>query len=418
MTFLVRVGFSTGANVPAEYLRLDDPVAGLLDVGLLAPDGLTTDLSTDARGFQRVMAFTTDRASSRSTDTLLEYAAGTMSLTLRDDDGDLDPANIVEPIPGISISLAKVWAGTVYPLFTGTVDSWLPSLVGPDQAIVQITASDALTQIGGSVLAEGALIGGGDTSGVRVNRILDDIAWPTGRRDIDPGTVTLADSTLGGNALDLLRTTAAAEVGELWARPDGTVRFRDRYGLYTETASTTVQATFGSDRSGGELPYISLGMSYDNNGLINVVRASRDGGVVYDSRDDASRDRYGEKALEKLDLILGTDLEAAAWADYVRARGGTPALRFTDVVIDPRVDEDTFYPQVLSRDFGDRVAIVRRPPGVSADSRDQYIRGVHHAFTAPTSWQTTWELGAAVSGSPFLLDDPVLGLLDHNVLIY
>lgn len=418
MTFLVSVGFTTGAGVDASYLRLNDPVAGRLDTALLAPAGLTTDLSTDANGFQRVMEFAIDRSSTQNSQTLFEYAAGTLSLTLRDDNGDLDPANIAEPIPGVSITLAKVWNGMTYPLFTGTVDSWLPSLVGPDQAVVKITASDALSQLSGYVFNEGAAVGAGELSGARIARLLDEVGWPTGRRDLDPGTATLGAVTMTGSALDLLRTTATAEVGDLWATADGLIRFRDRYRLYTDTSSSTVQAVFGRDMAGGELPYISLGMSYDDSGLINVVRASRDGGTVYESRDDTSRFRYGEKAIEQLSLVLNDDFQVSAWADYVRARGSVPQLRFTNVVIDPRVDESTYYPQVLTRDFGDRIRIVRRPPGVTADSREQYIRGIHHAFSAPNTWQTTWELEAAVSGAPMLLDDAILGLLDHNVLIY
>lgn len=419
MTFLVSVGFSTGAGVPAGYLRLDDPVSGLLDVGLLAPDGLVTDVSTDANGFQRVMAFTIDRSSTQGAGALVEYATGTLSLTLRDDNGDLDPANIAEPIPGVSIQLSKVWAGTVYPLFTGTIDSWLPSLIGPSQAVVQITASDALATIAGYTSGETALVGGGDTSDARVNRILDAIGWPAGRRDIDAGTTTLDATTMAGNALDNLRHTARAEVGDLWATPGGIIRFRERYGLYTTVASSTVQATFGSDIAGGELPYVgSLGMSYDRTTLINVVRASRPGATVYESGDEVSRSRYGDRALpDQTDLQLADDDQVAVWADYVRARDSVPAVRFTDLTVDVRADEAALYPQVLGRDFGDRVAVVRRPPGV-VQTHEVYIRGVHHRFEAPLAWQTSWELETAVSGSAFILDDATHGLLDDNVLIY
>ncbi len=415
MTYLVQVGLSTGAGVDPTYMRLDDPVAGLLDQQVLAPPGLFTDLSVDSNGQQRVMAFDITRSSSQGPGQLVEYAAGTMTMTLLDDGGDLDPDNIAEPIPGVAITLSKVWAGTVYPLFTGTVDSWLPTLLAPSQAAVTITASDALADIAGYNRGTSAVVGIGDSVGVQINRVLDGIGWPAGRRNIDTGVVTVAGTDLSGNALDELRNKATAEVGDLWATAAGVIRFRDRYGLYLDTASATVQGTFGS--GAGELRWVGdLGLSYDRSTLINVVRASRPSGTVYEIGDAVSRNRYRDKAHEQTDLVLNDDAQVQTWASYVLARDSVPKLRFTDITIDVRADEASLYPQVLTRDFGDRIAVVRRPPGVT-DSREAYIRGIHHSFKAPLEFQTQWELEPAVLGSPFILDDAVHGLLDNNVLI-
>jgi hypothetical protein len=417
VTFIVQAAFSTGAGVDPTYLRLDDPVAGLLDTHVLAPDDVFTDLSVDGNGMQRVMSLSIDRSGTQGAGPLVEYAAGTLSLTLRDDNGDLDPANIAEPIPGVAIQVSKVWAGDVYSLFTGTIDSWEPEHRYPDQAVVQITATDNLGGIGGYNSGEQASTGAGQASGARIGAILDLIGWPAGLRDIDTGTVTLAATTFEGNALDLLRDVTQAEAGQLWARPDGRIRWRDRYDLYTATASSTVQGTFGS--GAGELPWVGrLGISYSKANLINLIRATRDGTTVFESSDEQSRSRYGDHSPGQFTLPLDTDAQVQAWADYVRARDSLPKLIFTDVTIDVRADEDALYPQVLTRDFGDRIAVVRRPPGVAADTREAYIRGIHHSFDAPLGWQTRWELEPAVEGSPFILDDAVHGLLDNNVLIY
>jgi hypothetical protein len=421
MTFIVEVGLSTGAGVDPRYLRLDDPVAGLLDHQLLAPDDLFTDFSADANGFSRVMAFSVDRASTQSSGALVEYATGTLSLTLRDDDGDLDPVNIAEPIPGVAIRFSKIWAGQVYPLFTGTIDTWEPEHSYPDQAVVTITASDNLAIVQGHDSAGDVPSGAGQTSGARVAAILDMIGWPAGQREISPGTVTLAESAFEGNALNGLRDVTQAEVGQLWATPAGRIRFRDRYDLYTAAESIAVQGTFGSNRAAGELPWVGkLGISYTKDQLTNVVRAARDeeGATVFESADEVSRSRYGEHAPPQFTLPLLTDAQVAAWADYVRARDSLPKMMFTEVTIDVRADEAALYPQVLTRDFGHRIAVVRRPPGVTADTRQAYIRGIHHSFQAPFQWQTRWELEPAPTGSPLILDDPVHGLLDRNVLIF
>lgn len=416
MTFIVQVAFSLGAGVDPTYLRLDDPVQGLLDSHVLAPDNVFTDLSTDSSGRQRVMSLGIDRSSTQGAGSLVEYAAGTLSMTLRDDNGDLDPVTIGEPIPGVAIQVSKVWAGTVYPLFTGTVDTWEPDHTYPDQAIVTVTATDNLGKVGGYNSAEQAPSGAGQLSGARINAILDLIGWPAGLRDIDTGTVTLAATTYDGNDLSNMRTVTQAEVGQLWATPSGKIRFRDRYGLYVDTASTTIQGTFGSGP--GELRWVDqLGLTYSKENLVNLIRASRDGTTFFQSSDEESRSRYGDHSPGDFTLPLDNDDDVQGWADYVRARDSVPKLIFTEVTIDVRADETNLYPQVLTREFGDRIAVVRRPPGVAADTREAYIRGIHHSFQAPLAWQTRWELEPAVEGSALILDDPVHGLLDNNVLI-
>lgn len=417
MSFVVEVAFATGSGVDPSYLRLDDPVAGLLDTHVLAPDDVFTDVSTTSAGFSRVMALSVDRSSTQGAGDLVEYAAGTLSLTLLDESGDLDPANIAEPIPGVAIRVSKIWAGSTYPLFAGTVDSWEPEHRYPDQAVVQIAATDNLGSVAGFNLAAAAApVGADESAGSRITRVLNAIAWPTGQRFIDPGTVILAATDLGGNALDQLRDVTQAEVGQLWAKPDGRIRWRDRYSLYSDSTSLTVQGTFGSGP--GELRWAGrLGIAYSRAEMVNVVRATRDGTTYFESADEESRSRYGDRGPSPVTLPLNSDEQVRSWADYVRGRNATPKLIFTDVTIDVRADETSLYPQVLTRDFGDRIAVVRRPPGVTADTRECYIRGIHHSFTAPLDWQTRWELEPASGTSPLFLDDPVRGLLDSNMVI-
>lgn len=421
MSFVVLVGLSTGAGVGSQYLRLDDPVAGQLDVGQLAPADLMTDFSTDSYGFQRVMQFSIDRGSTQGAGNLVEYAAGTLNLTLRDDNGDLDPANIPEPIPGCLIQLSKLWDGVAYPLFTGTIDSWLPEHRYPTQAVVNITASDMLTALAGTNRGELALgVGAGEDAGARLNRILDSVGWPAGQRDIDTGVASLTATSLAGNALDESRHTARAEVGDLWATASGLIRFRNRYGLFLDATSTTVQATFGTG-GGSELPFVgALGLSYDRDELINLVRAKRDDDLatVYEVGDSISRARYGDRSHEQLDLPFATDDEVTSWAGYVIGRDAYPKLRFDSLDLDVRADEAALYPQVLLRDFGDRIAVVRRPPGVAADTREAFIRSINHSFTAPNRLRTSWGLEPASPSTPLFLDDPARGQLDAaNVLI-
>jgi hypothetical protein len=63
----------------------------------------------------------------------------------------------------------------------------------------------------------------------------------------------------------------------------------------------------------------------------------------------------------------------------------------------------------------------RRPPGVASPVvKDCFIRGITHTWSAsPLSWTTTFTLQSASRyGSFFVLNDPVLGQLDNNALIF
>lgn len=439
MPFLLEVGFTTGATTGSEYFILDDPNQGLLDSGNLIADAATmTDLSVDSDGRQRVMAFSLTRGSSQQAGALVDYTAGTLSLSLRDDNGDLEPLTIAEPIPGSRIRFSYVWAGVVYPLFAGTIDSWLPEQRAPSHVVVVVTATDALARLAGYNRGEGVPVGEGEDTGARINRILDSIGWSAGDRNIGTGASTLMATTLSGAPLSEIQQAARSEVGEFYADAQGRPTFRSRVGLYSDARSTTVQATFGTGRSFGELPFVgSLGLSYDRTELVNVVRAARqvDEAVVIEVVDEVSRNRYLDQAHEQTDLLLQSDDEVRQWAQYVLARDAQPKLRFTDMSVDVRADEAALYPQVLGRELGDRIAVIRRPSGLGgglslypaaslypatslypgaggADRHEVHIRGIRHDFAAPNALVTTWELEPADLITAMILDDPVRGLLD------
>src|SRR6266496_6239787 len=66
-------------------------------------------------------------------------------------------------------------------------------------------------------------------------------------------------------------------------------------------------------------------------------------------------------------------------------------LRFDTLTIKPMSDPNNLFPQVLGREIGDRIRIVRRPPGGGTITRDVFIRGIEHSVDARArEWVTTW----------------------------
>ena len=86
----------------------------------------------------------------------------------------------------------------------------------------------------------------GDTTGARVNRVLDAIGWPTNRRDVDTGDVTMGPANLsaGMSALAALQVCETAEQGRLFQDVEGRIAFRARSSATTRPNESSVQTTW------------------------------------------------------------------------------------------------------------------------------------------------------------------------------
>lgn len=408
---IVDIGLTAGAADTSQYFYVGDPVRGRIGTAKIAPPNLMTSYS------DRVMGLSVQRTSSRVIGPIVEYNAGTATITLRDDDGALDPVNLSQSPVGADIRIRQVHDEVTYPVFRGTVTSWLPEQRSPTHAVVVVQAVDGFDELANKHLVLiGSPAGAGEDTGARVSRILDAANWPEADRNIAVGRSTLQGTTFDGNALDLAQKAVLAEGGELYVDAEGIVVFRDRHAVLTEPRSNTSQGTFGTGP--GEMSYVgSLGVSNDRGMLANTVRASIVGGTVQSASDAASIARYRERITEEKDLLLQSDSEALSWAKFVLRQNSQPELRITAMTIDTRVHRDTYLPQALGRQLGDRITVVRRPPGV-VDSRELLIRSIEHTWSTPDKWQTTWGLQPAGTFPFFTIGHPTAGRVGRNAIAF
>lgn len=417
-TVTVELGFTVGAAV-GTYLLLDDPARGLLDTATLAPDAVWTDVTAYVR------SFTTSRQSSRTMGPYARYEAGTFTVVLDNSDRRFDPANLDGPYvaagatqvtPMRAARIRAAWAGTTYDVVRGFADSWQITYSPPSYSEVTLTCSDGFKVLTNYTRVAVAPVGAGEDSGARVARVLTSAGWPAADRVVNTGSSTLQATDLSGAALAELQLVADTELGDLYIDGAGRVVFRSRHAVLTDARSVTAQAVFGP--GGGEHRYVTAVPDYDDTQLVNLVTAARVGGAVQTAQDTASQAVYLTRTLDRSDLLLQTDSEAAAWAGYLLYQSKDPELRFSSLVINPRTATADLYPQVLARQMGDRVTVKVTPPGGGAQIvRDVFIRGIEHA-AAPLWWQTTWTLGSATKYSFMILDSPTLGALDGNALSY
>jgi hypothetical protein len=252
--------------------------------------------------------------------------------------------------------------------------------------------------------------GEGELSGARITRILNSAGWPIGDRVIATGDSPLQATTLTGDALSELQNVADSEVGELYIDGQGQLVFRNRHAIHTETRSTTVQATFGNP-STAPAPFETK-LSSDDATLYNEVLSTREGGETQTSGDTTSQAEFLTRTFDSPTLKLETDGEALAWGQWIIYLSKEPETRFDAIQIHCHANPTTLFPAVLAREIGDRIQIVRRPPGGgTAITRDAFIRGIQHDVSTE-KWITTFQLQSARNfGSFFTLNHASLGLL-------
>jgi hypothetical protein len=418
LTLVPEVAFSTGAG-DVGYLVLDDPTRGKLDTAKLA----AADYFTDVGEWFRAASIT--RGVTRFEGVYGRAEAGTMTLDLANEDRRFDPTNLAGPYvaagasqvkAGRAIRLRAVWAGVAYDLFRGFITEPQLRYQNPSWALATFLAVDGTAVLADFDQNAGGVVGTGENTGARINRIADNAGWPAEERNIATGATTVQGTDLSANAWSEIVLTSDTELGEVYFDVDGKLTFRNRHAVSTETRSNTSQATFGD--AGAELGFVTFEQSADLRQTKNIIRLSRVGGTQQIVEDLTSQAEYRRRTWQRSDLLHQTDAEVLDYARHVLALSKDNELRIETITIDPTADPANLFPQVLGRKLGDRVTVKFTPPGGGARiSRDVFIRGITHTIGL-TTWSTTFAFQDATKFAFFVLDNPTLGRLDANALAY
>ena len=406
------------------YWYMDGAALAAAKIG---PAGTWTDLTPYAK-----RGITTKRGSGRVQSPIIHYEAATATVHLNNSDRRFDPTNTSGPYVtgGVSrvtpmrpIRIRCTWAGVTYHLFRGFVDQWDVDWVANVYSEVTVVATDGFKVLANKkraptlITVNGQQVpqtyGEGEDSGARVTRILDSAGWSAADRSIATGNSPMQATTLEGDALSELQSVTDSEVGELYIDGQGRLVFRNRRAIFTDSRSTTVQATFGNPST--SIAPFETKLNTDDATLYNEVIAQREGGVQQTTGDSASQLEYLTRTFSGSNLQLQTDGEALSWAQWVVYLSKDPETRFDELRIHCHANPSVLFPAVLAREIGDRIQIVRRPPGGGTITRDAFIRGISHEVTTER-WITTFQLQSARAfGAFFTLDDAVNGLLGNGV---
>jgi hypothetical protein len=404
------INFSTGPSFAQ---------AMIIDQGILGTNVLADAASVIVDVSNQVNRIETNRGRTALSD---QFQTGALTLRIVDQNGDFNPQNVTGPYYNLLTPMKKVqitatFNSVTYPIFSGFITSYVTTYPGEsaeDVAITTIQAVDAFRLAQVAQISTVTDATAGQLSGTRINKILDEIDWPTSQRDIDAGLTTMqADPGTNRTALQALTTVATSEYGALYVDANNSFIFQDRAVTVGSIGGTP---TVFADNGTG-IDYFDAAWVLNDVLIFNKATITRTGGTVQVASNQASIDKYFLHSYYLDSLLMETDAVALDYAQaYVASRAET-SIRCDAIVLDLYTPNyDTGIVAALDLDFFDPITIKTTQPGGSLLEKTLQIFGVRMNIT-PNSWKTTFTtLEPVIDG--FIIGNVDYGVLGQNVLSY
>jgi hypothetical protein len=407
----VELGADLGAR-DADTFTLDDPVKGLLDNTLYTLGGTRFFDITD-----RLISATSQRGKSVSLDRI---DAGNSSINLDNSDRLFDPlfesgfyfGNL---IPGKEVKISC----NGFPVIHTFIDDIDIAYEPGGRSVVSIQGVDGLSDLTINNLPE--VTPDVELSGARVTRILDlpEVNWPADDRIIAEGSSFLSDAEISGgtSAIGYLQLIATSEAGEVFVSKDNKFVFKGR-----NTPPTIPDLIFTDEASipgFTVIPFAELGVVFGSEELYNRIVLSNDQEVPDQAiaEDAASQASYGPRSYTVTGLLNQDPDELQYLADFLLARFKEPQYRFSSLSVVMDILSESQQDEVLDLEIGDIVQ-VRFTPGNIPPAIEQYVRiiGISHDWSNNEK-RINLSL-ERLDFSLFVLDSPVLGILDEDRLSF
>ena len=392
--------------------------AMILDSGILGTNVLADSASLIVDVSNVVDSISTKRGRNPQVD---EFQTGTLTMRIVDQNGDFNPQNPNSPYflnltPMRKVAISATYNDVVYPIFSGFITSYTTTEPrnATDVAYTTIQAVDALRLAQNAQISTVADSTAGQLSGTRINKILDQIAWPTIMRDVDSGLTTMAsDPGTARTSLAAMITVTNSEYGAFYVGKNGYFVFQDR----NVTAGSVGGTPVVFNDNGSDIGYANAVWRLDDTLVFNQANITRTGGTTQTAINQASIDKYFAHTYNQQNLLMQTDTVALNYARaYVASRAET-SIRCDAIELDLYTDNyNAGITAALDLDFFDPITITTNQPGNSTLTKTLQVFGVAHNIT-PNRWRTTFTtLEPVIDG--FILNSAQFGVLDTSVLCY
>ena len=256
----------------------------------------------------------------------------------------------------------------------------------------------------------------GNTATQRLDSLLAMADWMSDGETFSTATSTVQGiDTQNDTLLSALKECETADQGRLFCDRSGLVKFISHNEMAVNSTYNTSQRTFGDGT--GELPYLDLEFTYNDQLIYNRAIVSRQNGPTFTTNDTTSQGQYFIRTDSQSGLINDTDGSIIDIANVRIATYKQPQLRIEQMRFSPR-RLTSMYAATITDDIGTRITVKRRPQGVgSVISKELIVEGITHDIGI-SSWVTTYNLSPAPL-SFLVLDNLVYGVMDStNVLGY
>ena len=401
-------GFESGA------FMLDNVTKGVLDNTTYTLGGSGNDYA-DITEFATIITYSRGR---RKSD--YQFGAGVMTFSMLDQTGILGPYDTSSPYydpannePGLAPMRSVRLSRDGEYLFTGVVTGYTYdfALAGPNT--VNVTCADEFYKLAQTQLDEYNV--SAETSGQRITSVL---ALPevdyTGATNIATGTVNLGhDSSYtvpaGTNTLAYLQQINQAEQGRLFVARDGTITFQERIG------GTLTPPIIDFADNGTDAKYQAIEIEFDADNVLNRAYVAGLDGTEATDTDAASIAKYFIQSKSITNSLLHVQSEINNLATYLLEPD--PAPRYTSVTASFMALTSTQRDDIATIDIGDTISVEKQIPGLGSPiAEDLSVEGIYGVIDVNRGHTITFYTSPTTVLYELILDDPVYGKLDFNVL--
>ena len=351
-----------------------------------------------------------------------QFQANNGLVRIYDPNGWWNPQNTASPYFGFLTPNKKIAIYTTYPQVSGTQRSLFSGYINAYQysfpttmsvGYVDLQVSDAFRLFAMSSIT--AITGGtsGQTTGQRINAILDNILFPTSLRSIDTGdNLVQADPATPRTALNAMKNVEWAEQGAFFMESNGYATFKSRSNV-TKTNGAAPITYFSNDGTG--IIYAGITFAHDDKLIVNQCSVTNIGGTAQNFSSAASIATYFPHTVQQSQVVGYSDADALNVARiYVQTRKDT-TIRIDQISLDLTTPNyDAGITAALTMDYFSTVDIKNVQSNGSTIEKVLQVMGSNYKIT-PNTFDISFTTSEPIVDG-FILSSSLYGVLDTSTL--